>query len=363
MQDVTEQSIVPRGLARMLRIVRSTAPMLIGLSLVAAFESESLIPLTLVFTLGSLYPPGSSAVIATETDENKTNPGRKALQAADNFVHANWMIFRLDSGLTVLGTYIVRGKIGAVIYPSWTVVPLQVPAIFLGEEYARTRYIESNSKWSRALGVILLSAQLFRFLDVWLEVAATAGVVVSDLVRPVFVVGAVGAGIPLKLLENRSSKIYTLNEIIKYASWSTYFISGVLANLNLKSLVSPIPTYLFQSLALASMGLACVKISYDQRNSTKEEKIPDVEAQKEEAQSEELSEPEKPTAEEETKSEPVFPKKTEVGCWSRLREKVSRFWSAPSENNSSITSEQTNLLAETYPNSKSPSLNSSTLGH
>lgn len=351
---------------RVLRMLRAAAPMLIGIELIAAFESDSATPISIVMVAGSVYIVGSAAYLATLTKENKDELLRKAFKFFDDAVHADFMTFRLASSLTIVGVDLVSRSLGPVVVPSWVIGPLQAPAVVTGILYAITQYRETNNQLAKLLGGILLAAQMSRLIDTIPEILAVSGIGVSYLVRTIGVIASMAAGITLKLLENGRPNVQFSTELIKYISWGTYPLSVFDDNVLLKSLVWPAVVYTAQALAAAAVVGATIKITYDYRNT---KKAAEIEAQKEEAQSEEMSGTETETEKKPdvvADYKPLFPKKTEVGCLSRLRAKVSNFWSkgsAPSESSSLIASAQKGSSAETYLNSKSPSLNSSAPHH
>ncbi|MDX2165017.1 MAG: hypothetical protein SFW07_06350 [Gammaproteobacteria bacterium] len=335
------QFISSEQFVRMLRILRSSAPELITIELIAAFEVQSSTAFTVAFIGGSAYVIGSAAHFVTLNEENKNAVVRKVFTAIDNFLHANWMALRLVSSIAVTGIVLAEKKIGPIIVPDWVIVPLEIPAVAVALGYAITQALEMKNKSATVLSSILVAAQLSRLLNITPDILVAANVNFdwAFLYRAISILVSTGVATALKLCENGRPNIVLTQSVIQYLSWLTYPISVVLDNVQLRSIVWPATTYTAEAITAAAtvFGVGVLASKYYNSTSSPEEEVPLI-----------------PSV-----------KKTETGCWSRVKEKLSNcccwasWWgTAASMNNSNSMSAQTGLSAETASSSGSLSLNS-----
>ena len=322
---------------RMLRILRSAAPELITIELIAAFEVQSSTAFTVAFIGGTAFIIGSAAHFATLKEENKNAIIRKVFTFMDDFVHANWMSLRLISSIAITGIVLATKSVGPIIVPDWVIVPLEVPAVAVALGYAITQALNIKNKPATVLGSILLAAQMSRLLNMPTDILALVGIDVTYLYRTGTIILSTGTAVLLKLLEAGRPNIEVTQKVIQYSSWMTYPVSVILDNIQLRSLVWPVPTYLAQGLAAAGATTATVVLAKKYYDSTRPPEEVALIPQE---------------------------KTTTIGCWTRMRTKLSNscwasWWpSAASVNNSNSRSAQTDPSAETALSSVSPSLNS-----
>ncbi len=311
----------------MLRTLRAAAPTLITLELIEAFEIKSSTAFSVAIIGGSVYIIGSAIHFATLTEENKKTFLRKAFSFADNFLHANWMSLRLVSSIAVTGIVLATKSMGPIIVPDWVIIPLEIPAVAIAIGYAITQALNIKNKATAVLDSVLVAAQLSRLLNMPTDILATAGKDVTYLYRTATIIASSGTAVLLKLLESGRPNLEVAQKVIQYASWMTYPVSVVLDNIQLKSIVWPVPTYLSQGIAATGVATAGVVLAKKYYDSTKsEEEVALVSS----------------------------PKKSELGCFSRLRNCWASWWSpAASTDSSNSRSAQTGQSAETYQNSGS----------
>lgn len=324
---------------RMLRVLRAASPELIALDLIVAFEVQSPAAFSIAIVGGAVYIVGSAAHFASLSEENKNNLFRKAFMAVDNFLHANWMTLRLASSIAVSGIVLASKKIGTITVPDWVIIPLEIPAVAVGLGYAITQAKEMRNKPAAILGSVLLAAQLNRLLNMPTDLLDTIGIDVTYIYRTATIILSSGTAVVLKLLENNRPHIVNTQRVLQYASWLTYPASEIFNNIQLKSLVWPVPVYVAQGIAAAGTLTAFALIARQYRRENQpEEQRPLISIQTEDQVS----------------------KKACRSCWSGVSRKLgncwARLWSrSASTDNLSSASAQMDLSAETDQNSKSPS--------
>jgi len=327
---------------RMLRILRSAAPELIGIQLTLAFESQSPLVFTVIFVGGAVYIVTSSAHFDTLSEENKNEIRRKIFTFIDDALHANWMALRFVSSIVVTGVVIASKSLGPIIVDSLWFIPLEVISGGIALGYAITQALNIRNKAATILGSVLVTAQLSRILNVPKDIMDSVGFEPNFLYPTIAILASAGVAVALKLLEDGRPNIMLAQKVIQYASWLTYPLSVTTLNILIAPALNQVKYQAFSYTAEAIAATATVvgigvlaKKYYDSTKSPEEVAL--IPQQK----------------------------KTTIGCWSRMRTKLSNCccWAsswrqAESTNNSNSMSVQTDPLAETGSNSRSLSLNS-----